>query len=191
MRDHRIRNTLGALVAALTALAGASLAPLQAFSDTAPAEASAAETSAAARAFDRFRGLAGEWQGTNSHGDPVRLRYEVVADGSAVLEHLDVDGEERDHNMVTVYHLDGETLMLTHYCVGRNQPRMRAESLGDDEVRFELVDITGLESPDAGHMHRAEFRFADADHLTSAWTWRENGADTFTARIAVERLAGE
>ena len=32
------------------------------------------------------------------------------------------------HAMTTVYHLDGRDLVLTHYCMGGNQPRMRAKT---------------------------------------------------------------
>ena len=187
MDDSQITKTLGVLIAALAALAAVSLAPVPAFADSASTTQVRPQESAAAAAFERFRNLAGEWRGSNDQGHAVRLRYEVVADGTTVLEHLDIDGEKGDHNMVTAYHLDGEALMLTHYCASGNQPRMRAASPGGDEVAFDLVDVTG--AADGGHMHRAKFNFRGADELTSAWTWRENGEDAFTVVVEVERQA--
>lgn len=40
----------------------------------------------AAGAFASLKRLAGSWQGTNSEGERVQIAYEVVANGSAVVE---------------------------------------------------------------------------------------------------------
>ncbi|MGD2115089.1 MAG: hypothetical protein PVG07_08550 [Acidobacteriota bacterium] len=164
---------------------------------TAPALAgqSAAKTPAA-EAFDDLKSLAGHWQGTSQKGKRVTIDYEVVADGSAVVERFgfvdDESGkgstETEDDVMLTVYHLDGEELMLTHYCMTGNQPTMRAEALGGDEVRFELSGVTNLATPEAGHMHRAVVRFQGPDRLSTAWTFREDGEDRFTEVIDAERV---
>lgn len=149
-----------------------------------PGTAADSAAGPAARAFEQLKGLAGEWIGTaDSHGE-VHISYEIVSGGTAVLE------RERmaDHpEMVTLYHLDGDRLLLTHYCVG-NQPRMAARSFDDGGVQFELVDATGLASSGAGHMHRAEFELDGKDRLRSTWTWREQGADTFTVVVDARRV---
>ncbi len=181
MTETTFPKTFSTLIAILSALLVVALAT--------PVGAEPSDASLAAQAFEKFRGLAGEWQGTNHSGETVRLRYELVADGSAVLEHLDVEGKDGGHDMVTLYHLDGDALMLTHYCASRNQPRMRAEELSADEILFEFVDATGLASADTGHMHRAKFEFDGADRLVSSWTWNENGADAFTVVVDAERLS--
>jgi hypothetical protein len=31
--------------------------------------------------------------------------------------------------MVSAYHLDGEDLLLTHYCIANNQPTLRAQGV--------------------------------------------------------------
>lgn len=136
--------------------------------------------------LERFRALRGEWSGTNSKGETVRLVYEEVGDGSAVLERLVIKGKE-PHDMVTLYHMDGDQLMLTHYCVAGNQPRMRLTSASAAEARFDFVDATGLASPGAGHMHRAVIAFDGPDRLTNSWTWYEEGKEAFTEVIRVNR----
>jgi hypothetical protein len=146
----------------------------------------AEEPGPAELALERFKALEGEWVGTGGDGKEVTFRYRVVGDGTAVLEESQVGGH---HDMVTVYHLDGDRLMLTHYCAAGNQPRMRSAGLDGDRVRFDFVDVTGLGSSSDGHMHHAVFRFAGPDRLWTAWTWRENGEDAFTEEIEVERVA--
>ncbi len=144
------------------------------------------ESGPAAEAFESFKNLAGEWQGTDARGDDVRLVYEVTADGSAVLERF---SNQQGMEMLTIYHLDGDRLLLTHYCVAGNQPRMHAKSISKDEVRFELLDATGLRRPDEGHMNSAVFRFGQSGTLSSAWTWREKGKDSYTEAIELRRIS--
>jgi len=42
--------------------------------------------------------------------------------GTAVLERFTHPGSGGPQTMLTVYHLDGDDLLLTHYCVAGNQP---------------------------------------------------------------------
>ena len=144
---------------------------------------------AALPAFELFKALEGEWEGTRPNGGLVQVRYEVVADGTAVVEYFDMKGEAGHDTMVTVYHVDGEDLVLTHYCVAGNQPRMIARSPSGKKVRFEFLDATGLESPDDGHMYRAVFQFQGEDRMSTAWTFRQGGEDQFTEAIEIKRVS--
>src|SRR5688500_9647707 len=81
----------------------------------------------ASPALERFKALAGEWVSLEDgemvkKGDLV-ARYAVTAAGTAVVETV-FPGS--GHEMVTVYTADGPDLVLTHYCMEGNQPRMRA-----------------------------------------------------------------
>ena len=93
-------------------------------------------------------------------------------------------------HMVTAYHLDGPALMLTHYCIAKNQPTLRAERFDPaaGEMQFEFVRASGLPSAAAGHMRRATYRFADRDHFTTEWEFFEKGALKMTETEAFTRL---
>src|SRR5262249_6714086 len=103
----------------------------------------------------------------------------LIAGGTALVER---EQGENMPAMETVYHLDGGRLVLTHYCMMGNQPRMRAVAYdaATGEVKFDFVDATNLASPAAGHMHNATLRMVDANHLTSAWEFFENGRAKMT-----------
>lgn len=136
----------------------------------------------AAHAFDKLKTLAGDWQGTGSDGKMRTVSYQLAAGGTALVETLTPEGEP---SMVSLYHRDGETLMMTHYCSASNQPRMRAEIPPGDlnTLEFVFVDVTNLAKPTDGHIHGLTLTLEDADHLAQTWTWRENGkevSDTFT-----------
>lgn len=137
--------------------------------------------------FEKLKSLSGEWSAKTKDGKPVRVSYKVVSDGSALMEMLSMGKGEGD--MVTVYHLDGDNLMLTHYCSAHNQPRMKAEAVSGEvkTLDFAFLDATNLVSPEAGHMHRLVVSFQDKDHFTQEWTWREKGKDAFTEAFRFER----
>ena len=63
--------------------------------------------------------------------DQVVSTYRVTAAGSAVMEVL---FPGTDHEMVTVYHQDGDDLILTHYCAAGNQPRMKCRRVGSEST---------------------------------------------------------
>jgi hypothetical protein len=124
--------------------------------------------------FDQIKALAGNWQGKKSDGAPVHINYKVVSGGTAVMESIE---EKAGSQMVTLYYLDGDHLMMTHYCMANNQPRMRADVSTSSmrAIKFTFVDATNLSGPEAGHMHAHSIMWKDADHVTQGWTWREKG----------------
>jgi hypothetical protein len=125
-------------------------------------------------AYARLGTLAGEWEADTSMGK-VHVRYELIAGGSALVER-----ETMEHMpaMETVYHLDGNRLQLTHYCVLGNQPRLeaRAYDAKTGNLEFGFLSATNLASPASAHMHNASFHFVDGKHFTAAWELYENGA---------------
>lgn len=135
--------------------------------------ASAAAAPATNPAFEKIKSLAGEWEGKASKGPGGTASFRVVSAGSAVLGSM---SEPSGAEMITVFHLDGDRLMATHYCGAKNQPRFVAEPSSDpNKIVFKFKDITNLASPQAGYMQGVTFTFADPDHHTEIWSWTEGG----------------
>ncbi|HKY04889.1 MAG TPA: hypothetical protein VJQ56_08365, partial [Blastocatellia bacterium] len=95
-----------------------------------------------------------------------------------------------NETMMTMFYLDGDRLLLTHYCVARNQPRLAATSFADGgrTITFTFLDSTNLKSRNQGHMDKAIFRFIDENHITSQWTWYQDGKESWMEEIHLERL---
>ena len=128
----------------------------------------------------RFKQLAGEWVGKEVEGlhpgQDVHAQYKVTSGGSAVVETL---FPGTDHEMVTVIHPDGDSLLLTHYCMLGNQPQMRAKpKAGDNKVAFEFVKATNLKSDKDMHMRTATFTFVDNNTLRTEWTLFKDGKES-------------
>jgi hypothetical protein len=80
--------------------------------------------------------------------------------------------------MVTMYHMDNNRLMLTHYCAAQNQPRMQAQVSDDGKTfTFDFIDATNLASPGDGHMRKLVLTIVDKDHFTEHWFFATKGKD--------------
>jgi len=147
----------------------------------------AADNSAAA-AFARMKQLAGAWNATTAEGKQVRVTYEVIANGSAIVERESPDPAHKD-GMETVYHLDGNKLVLEHYCMAGNQPRMAASGYNSQtgEINFDFVSV-GNAGPNDGHMHNAKFQLINDDQFASEWTFFKDGKAQFTEKIQYKRV---
>ncbi|HEY1802425.1 MAG TPA: hypothetical protein VGG46_15970 [Terriglobales bacterium] len=133
-----------------------------------------ADSSAAQKTFDQIKALAGTWEGKNTQGQPVKVSFRVTANGSAVMSEI-----MGDEDMITMFNMDGDRLLMTHYCIAGNQPRMVAASSQDGKsISFEFLDATNLEGPSAGHMHHVVFTMPDADHHTEEWIFMQGGKST-------------
>ena len=124
--------------------------------------------------FEKLKGLAGEWDAKTSDGNSTKVTYKVVSGGTALMEQI---GEG---DMITVYHPDGDAVMLTHYCQANNQPRMRAARLTPDgkTMDFKFVDVTNDANSTMGVMRNVKITFQDADHFTQEWTFAKDGKET-------------
>ena len=136
--------------------------------------------------FEKLKPLVGNWQGKANDGKPVAITYALVSDGSALMETLRAGSEAE---MVTVYHPDGDRLMMTHYCSLNNQPRMRTDTgpAENGKLVFNFVDATNMSSPDAMHMHKLVVTFVDKDHFVQEWTWK-GGEKEGTEVFRMERM---
>lgn len=149
-----------------------------------------AVTDAAARqVFERFRTLAGGWRGRSTQGWTDRVVIRVIAAGSVVVATSEFEAHP-DETMMTMYHLDGDRMMLTHYCVAKNQPRLQATSVenGGKKVAFSFRDGTNLASRNQGHMDQVLFEFQDEDHFSSRWSFYKDGREDWMEEIRYERI---
>jgi hypothetical protein len=148
----------------------------------------------AGAAFARMKTLVGTYETPATEvatspevGGGVKVSYEVTSGGHTLMEKLDAGGE---HEMVSLYFLEGFDLALVHYCAIGNRPHMRLDRAAStiDDLRFEwdgtATDIDPAQDP---HIHTARFRFKDATHAESEWTfWKEGKAD-HTKTFALDR----
>ena len=142
-----------------------------------------AQQASAQLAFARLKTLAGHWKGQAAMGPqhgtstaPVRVSLRVTSGGDALMHEMVPEGRSDDPSRgdddpITMLYIDGDRLILTHYCdSGKNRPRMVGTLSPDGKtVKFDFLDVSG--GTRYGHMHRAVFTIIDADHHTDDWTY--------------------
>lgn len=176
--ERRLRPLGLALALSLPFVALALAAPRGAQHDHAAhaAAATAPPAVGSAAALERLKTLAGEWidvDGSTGQQGQVVVTYRVTGAGSAVVETL-FPGLPME--MTTVYHRDGDDLVLTHFCAAGNQPRMRARKPAGDTLVFEFDGGTNLDPAKDGHMHSGTLRFVGPDRVDTEWQGWQNGS---------------
>lgn len=136
------------------------------------------------KAFARLTKLAGTWEG-KAEGMDTKVTYKLTGAGSALVE-TQFPGEP--HEMVTVYHLDGNDLVLTHYCAAHNQPTMKYVAGNDPNVlAFNFVSGSNMKPRDV-HMHSVKIRFIGDDEIESDWTSFSDGKSAGTVHFKLKRV---
>lgn len=142
-----------------------------------------------APALEAMKALEGIWEGKSNNGVPSRTRFEVIAKGTALVETTDFEAHPGE-SMVTVYHADGDDVLLTHYCIAGNQPRMKLAAYDPSTrtARFAFLDGANIPDRSIGHMDSALFRLIDANHFTTTWTWYQDGKETWSEELTYARV---
>jgi len=137
---------------------------------------SAVAQSAGQKTFDAMKALAGNWEGKTSMGDTAQVSFRLTANDSVLMSEIHNPMQGHAEDMVSMIHMDGNRLLLTHYCPTGNQPRMQASASADGKtITFDFVDATNLASRDAGHMQSVVFTFIDANHHLEEWHYLDHG----------------
>jgi hypothetical protein len=119
--------------------------------------------------FDKLKAMAGTWTGPaqfEGGSMPMTVKFRVTSGGSTVEETI-APGSE--HEMITMYYMEGKSLVLTHYCTMGNQPHMKLAAGSEGSVlKFEFAGGANIK-PGGGHMDSHTFEFMSADHVKSKW----------------------
>jgi len=142
----------------------------------------------AASAFERLKAMEGEWidmTGAFGAKGAVVATYKVTGAGNTVIESLPVG---TPHEMTTVYHREGPGLVLTHYCAGGNQPRMRATEVNGNVIEFAFDGGFNIDVAKTSHMHNMRWEFISKDEIKSEWhNWSNGKPDGDVGRMHLTR----
>jgi len=133
-----------------------------------------AQESPSATAFGHLTSLVGHWKGV-FRGTDITLTYTLTANGSALMEEARPQSEPV---MITMFTVDGDHLLATHYCSTRNQPHMKTEAITRLPIRqltFTLDRVTGMRTPGDWHNTGLVMILEDQDHLTQEWSYHFKG----------------
>jgi len=146
-----------------------------AFAQSEPQKSAVPDLSGAQKSFAQLKSLAGSWEGhittvpqqAEVEGKYALVSLRVTSMGNALMHEVRIEGRMDDP--ITMLYLDGDRLLLTHYCDAGNRPRMTGKMSADGKtIEFEFKDISGSMEY---HMHHSVFTIIDANHHTEDWTF--------------------
>jgi hypothetical protein len=143
-------------------------------------------------AFTQLKTMAGTWKNkvseADEHGHPEdgKVIYRLTGAGSALVE---TDFPESNHEMVSVYHLDGDDLRMTHYCAAGNQPKLKLDRASSTPTRFVFVfdGGTNLDPAKDMHIHAMTMTFQKEGEVECAWEGYAGGKKAGTTRFQLNR----
>jgi hypothetical protein len=129
------------------------------------------------KSFDRLKALSGVWEGKVTtdmkvavplEETPMHVVLRTTSRGNALMHEMTSAGSPDDP--ITMFYLDEDRVLLTHYCDAGNRPRMEGKLSPDGKIlEFTFLDVVGSNLHQ--HMHHAKFTFIDADHHTEDWVF--------------------
>ena len=118
--------------------------------------------SEAKKAFEKLKTLAGSWQGT-VRDISINFTIRAVSSGTAILHEGNTSGGRPPNHEITMFYLEGDRLLATHYCDGGSRSRLEGKLSTDEKViEFSFLDVAG--STRGGYLKDMVITLIDADH---------------------------
>lgn len=135
-------------------------------------------------AFEKMKTLVGSWEGT-AMGMDSKVNYKLTGSGSALMETIDPGGP---YEMISMYHMDKNSLIMTHYCGAGNQPTLKFKpGKSADLFAFDFVHGANMDIKDM-HMHSLKVKFNGKDSIESTWTSWSGGKPGEAAVFKMKRV---
>jgi hypothetical protein len=131
------------------------------FAQETPAKTGSTQ-SEAKKAFATLKTLAGSWQG-KVMDISIDFTIRAVSSGTAILHEGNTGGGQPPNHEITMFYLEGDRLLATHYCDGGNRSRLEGKMTPDGKaIEFSFIDVTG--STRGGYLKDMVMTVIDADH---------------------------
>jgi hypothetical protein len=139
----------------------------------------------AQKAFEKLKTLSGSWQGTIM-GVPINFTIRAASGGTAILQEGNTaEGPTPDHE-ITMFYLDGDRLLATHYCDAGNRSNMEGKMSADGKgLEFSFLDVAG--STKGGLVKRVMFTIIDANKHVEEFTFVMSNGKSIELRGEFQR----
>ena len=161
LTDGRSPKILPALLICLVVALGSGTSVAQPNKTAAPPDAQ--------KAFDKMKALAGTWQGTIM-GISIDVTIRLASSGTVILHEATTSGGRPPNHEITMFYVEGDRLIATHYCDGGNRARFEGKLSPDEKTsEFSFLDVAG--STKGGLVKRMVFTTIDANKHVVEFTF--------------------
>lgn len=156
-----------------------------------PPARAAAPAGSGASALEKLKALAGDWEEVEpkqGQKGAVAESYRVTGAGSAVVSTL---APGTPHEMVSVYHRDGNDLVMTHYCAAQNQPRLRTKTVTGNVIAMDYDGGTNVDPAKDMHIHAVRIELLGPDEIRETWIgWKDGKPEEPPLVLHLKRKKG-
>jgi hypothetical protein len=139
----------------------------------------------AQKVFDQMKTLAGSWQGTIM-GIPINITIRLTSSGTAILHEATTGGGRPPDHEITMFYVEGDRLLATHFCDGGNRARFEGKVSPDGKTsEFNFLDVTG--NTKGGLVKRMAFTMIDANKHVVEFTFIKPDGKPIDLRGEFER----
>lgn len=118
--------------------------------------------SEAKKAFGKLKTLAGSWQGTVMDVS-INFTIRAVSSGTSILHEGNTSGGRPPNHEITMFHLEGDRLLATHYCDSGNRSHLEGKISSDEKsIEFSFLEVAG--NTRGGYLKDLVITLIDADH---------------------------
>jgi hypothetical protein len=129
--------------------------------------------------------LAGSWQGTVM-GIPINVTIRLASSDTAILYEATTEGGRPPNHEITMFYVEGDRLLATHYCDGGNRARFEGKLSPDGKTsEFNFLDVTG--NTRGGLVKRMLFTVIDANKHVVEFTFIKPDGKPIELRGEFER----
>lgn len=129
----------------------------------------ASAQSDAKKACEKLKTLAGSWQGTVMDIS-INFTIRAASSGTAILHEGHTSAEGPPKNEITMFYVNGDRLLATHYCDAGNRSNMEGKLSADGKaLEFSFLDVVGPTR--GGYLKDMVITMTDADHHIVAFTF--------------------
>lgn len=146
-----------------------------------------ATQSDAQKAFEKMKTLAGSWQGTILN-IPIDITIRAASSRTTILHEATTGGGRPPDHEITMYYLEGDRLVATHYCDAGNRARFEGKMSPDGKsIEFTFIDVVG--STKGGLVKRMVFTIIDANRHSVEMTFIKPDGQPIDLRGEFQRTA--
>jgi len=148
-------------------------------------QSNTAAPSDAQKVFDQMKTLAGSWQGTIM-GISINVTIRLASSGTAILHEANTEGGGPPNHEISMFYVEGDRLLATHYCDGGNRARFEGKMSPDGKTsEFNFLDVAG--STRGGLVKRMAFTIIDANKHVVEFTFIKPDGKPIELRGEFER----
>lgn len=136
--------------------------------------------------FSQMKSLVGVWEKEGATDSKFNISFELTANDTTLIETWNYKGKKHS---LTLYHLNGNNLMATHYCPQGNQPRLHLSNDATlNNISFNYFDATNLESLEDSHQHSLGFEiYESSDKIHRKETYLNKSGEEASELILVRK----